>query len=68
MTLREVLIFVAGAVFFHMLCQLFLFFFIQFPVNLGFTTLSAAQNMIAIIINAILTILLLWWASKLRRV
>lgn len=65
--LRDVLIFLAGAEFFHTLSHIILPYFVSLPLQLSFMELTPNLNLIIIIINAIITILLLWWASRLSR-
>lgn len=64
--LRDVIIFIAGAEFFHTLSHIILPYFITLPLNIKFMTFTSSLNIWAIIINAIITILLLWWASRLN--
>lgn len=64
--LRDVIIFLAGAEFFHTLSHIILPYFITLPLNMGIMTLTSTMNISIIIINAIVTIALLWWASRLR--
>lgn len=64
--LRDVLIFFAGAEFFHTLSHIVLPYFISMPLNMGFMTFTPILNTWAIVINALLTIILLWWASRLK--
>lgn len=61
--LRDVLIFIAGAEFFHTLSHIILPFFITLPIDMKFMVLTKELNILVIIINAVITILLLWWAS-----
>lgn len=64
--LRDVVIFAAGAEFFHTLSHIILPYLVTLPVNMKFITLTPSLNMFAIIINAIITIALLWWARRLK--
>lgn len=66
-TLRDIVIFIAGAEFFHTLSHIILPFFISLPLNLGFIQFTATVNYWAIAINAVITIGLLWWACKLKK-
>ena len=65
--LRDVVIFFAGAEFFHTLSHIMLPYFITLPVDMGFMMFTPKLNIWAIIINAIITILLLGWASRLNK-
>ncbi|MFZ2314420.1 MAG: hypothetical protein WAW86_02015 [Gammaproteobacteria bacterium] len=64
--LRDVVIFLAGAEFFHTLSHIILPYFITLPLNMKFLMFTPTWNVWAIIINAIITIILLWWASRLK--
>lgn len=64
-TLRDVVIFFAGFQFFHTIDHLIIPFYIKLPYDLGFMVLTPTINFWAIIINAFITLLLLWWAYKL---
>lgn len=64
--LRDVVIFLAGAEFFHALSHIILPYFITLPLNLKFMMFTPSLNTWAIIINALITIALLWWASRIK--
>ena len=64
--LRDVVIFVAGAEFFHTLSHIILPYFITLPLDMKFMMFTPVWNVWAIIINAIITIILLWWAYRLK--
>lgn len=63
---RDLIIFLAGAEFFHTLTHIILPFFITLPVDFKYVVLTNNMNIFAIIINAIITLLLLWWGHKLK--
>ncbi len=65
--LKNVVIFVAGMQFFHTLDHIFLAYVNSFPLNLKIIVLTSTFNTVAIIINAITTVALLWWASRLSK-
>lgn len=65
MKLRDIIIFIAGAEFFHTLSHIMIVFMIPLPLDLGFMILSSGINYGAIVINAIITIGLIYWAKKL---
>lgn len=65
-TLRDVLIFVAGCTFFHTLEHIMLPYFVDLPWDLKFMTLTQVGNYWIIAGSALVTILLLWWASRLN--
>lgn len=64
---RDVVVFLAGAEFFHTLSHIILPYFVHLPLELSFMVLTPKLNLFIIIINAIITVLLLWWASRLNR-
>jgi len=62
---RDIIIFCAGAQLFHTLSHVMMTRFCTLPIQLGSFTFTKQFNMYAIIINAAITILLLWWANNL---
>lgn len=66
-SLRDFVIFLAGAEFFHTLSHFLLFYFLKLPMDMKVVVLTPSLNIWAIVINGIITILLLWWAHKLKR-
>lgn len=64
-SLRDLIIFLAGAEFFHTLTHLFFAFFVPLPLDLKFIILTKNLNTVSIIVNAIVTILLIWWSYRL---
>lgn len=65
MCLRDVLIFLAGAEFFHTISHIVMPYFVSLPMDMKFMVMTATMNNYAIVINAVITILLLWWARRL---
>lgn len=65
MCLRDVVIFLAGAEFFHTIGHIVMPYFINFPIEMSFVVFTATMNNYAIIGNAVVTVLLLWWAKRL---
>lgn len=65
MKLRDVVIFFAGAQFFHTISHIVLACVIQFPIHMNFMVLTSTFNFYAILFNAVVTVVLLWWARKL---
>lgn len=66
-TLRNILIFLAGAQFFHTLYHIFLAYINSFPLNLKVIVITSTFNTAAIVINSVTTVALLWWASRLSK-
>ena len=64
--LRDSVIFIAGAEFFHTLSHIILPYFIPLPIKMGLFTLTSTINIATVVVNAVITILLLWWASRLH--
>jgi hypothetical protein len=64
---REIIIFFAGAQVFHTLSHIAMYFFITFPMQLSFMTITLLFNFWAIMFNAITAGALLWWASTLKK-
>ena len=62
---KEIVIFLAGAEAFHTLSHYFLAQFIPFPMQIWSFRFTKQYNTYAIIINAIITIALLWWSQQL---
>lgn len=65
-SLKNVLIFFAGAEFFHTLSHILLPLFVELPLKTKVIHLTSTLNIWAIIINAIITLGLLWWATKVK--
>lgn len=65
-TLRDIVLFFAGAEFFHTLSHVILPYFVSMPVDMGFMILTPLMNVWFIGINALITLILLWWANRLK--
>lgn len=66
-SLRDIVIFLAGAEAFHTLSHILLPVFVEFPLKTNFIDFTASLNAFAILGNIIITALLLWWASHLSK-
>ena len=64
--LRDIVIFVAGAEFFHTLSHIALPYIVPMPLHVFNMVLTYDTNMWIVGINTIITIALLWWASKIE--
>lgn len=62
---RDFIIFLSGAEFFHTLVHVFLHYYELLPFDLKFIVLTPNFNNWSIVINFLITIALMWWASKL---
>jgi len=62
--LRDVLLFFAGAEFFHTLHHVFLSYFVSLPMEMKFMVMTPTMNKYMIVINASFTVLLLWGAGR----
>lgn len=65
-SLKSVLIFFAGAEFFHTLSHILLPFIVKLPLETKIFTFTSTLNVWAIIINVIITVVLLWWAKTMK--
>lgn len=65
--LRDVLIFIAGAVFFHGLSHIILPYYISLPWDVGSMVITSGINTTIIIVSFVVALLLLWGAKKLSR-
>jgi|GEM_PF-889273 len=63
-TKKNVIIFFAGAEAFHTLSHILLPRFVQLPMMFGNFLYTQQWNIGAIVFNGIVTVALLWWASK----
>lgn len=66
-SLRDVLIFLAGAAFLHTISHILFAKIVPLPFDLKFMVLSSNMNMWIIVLSAVVTILLLWWAARLSK-
>lgn len=64
--LRDIVLFLAGAEFFHTIAHYMLPFIVTFPLNIHVIELTENMNMGATFVNGVITILLLYWAYKLK--
>ena len=62
---RDIIIFCAGAQAFHTLTHVLMVRLCTLPIQLGPIAFTPQLNMYAIVINAVITVLLLWWANSL---
>lgn len=63
--LRDIIIFLAGAEFFHTISHFILPYFVSLPVDMKFMVFTSTINIWAMIINAAITVALLWWAYQI---
>ena len=66
-SLRDFVIFFAGAEFFHTISHIFLWYSVALPLQTKFVLITSSLNMWAVLINALITVALLWWASRLAK-
>ncbi len=64
-SLREIIIFCAGAQAFHTFTHLAFMFSGTLPMKVWGINFTPFFNLIAVIINALSTVALIWWASTL---
>lgn len=67
LSLRDFVIFLAGAQFFHTLSHLLMSYFVVLPLQMKFFELTPVMNFWATIVNGVITLLLLWWAHRLSK-
>jgi hypothetical protein len=65
-SLRDVVIFFAGAEFFHTISHIILPYFVTLPLDMKFMVFTPSWNVFAIVLNAVITIALLWWACRIK--
>jgi hypothetical protein len=65
--LRDIVIFLAGAEFFHTLSHIVLAYLVSFPWQTKYVIVTKSLNNNAVIFNGLVTIALLWWAVSLRK-
>ncbi len=63
--LRDIVIFFAGAEFFHALSHFMVPLFLDLPLDMKIFVLTPTLNLYAVIGNAVIMVLLLWWAKRL---
>lgn len=66
-SLRDVILFLAGIEFFHTISHIFIIYFLKLPLDMKFMVLTPTINWITIIANAIITVLLLWLAYRMKK-
>lgn len=66
-SLRDVVVFFAGAEFFHTLSHIILPYLVKLPIDVAGVDFTPAYNYWAIGINGVITLLLLFWASRLKK-
>ena len=64
---KNVVIFCAGAQAFHTLSHIVIKYAGMLPVKIFSIALTQQLNMWAIVINAVITLVLLWWAAQLKK-
>jgi hypothetical protein len=65
-SLKNILIFIAGAEFFHTLSHIMLPYFFQLPFEVNGITVTSTLNNWVIGINAAITLALLWFAGRVK--
>ncbi len=63
---RDIVIFFAGAEAFHTLVHIWFSMAGTLPIKVFNFSLTPQLNMFAIVLNAIITIGLIWWAHRLK--
>ncbi len=65
-SLKNLLIFLAGAAFFHMVSHILVPYYIELPLQINGITLTQSLNNWAIGVSGVLTVVLLWLAKKIK--
>lgn len=65
--LRDVVVFLAGAEFFHTLSHFIVANIVVLPWHTKYMVVTENLNNQAIVINGVITVALLWWASRLKK-
>ncbi len=64
---RDFLVFLAGGVMVHLLSHITLAVSGVLPVTVGGMEITSQINMVAIVINILIMVGLLWWANRLPK-
>lgn len=67
MSFRDVIVFLAGAEAFHTISHLIVPFLFKLPIETHWFLFTSTINLWAVILNAIVTAGLLWYASRLPK-
>jgi hypothetical protein len=63
---RDFIVFLTGVEFFHTISHFLIPFFVDLPLQTKYMVLTSNINLLAIIINAVITVSLFFWAYKLK--
>lgn len=66
-TLRDTVVFLAGAEAMHTLSHVMMHFYMTFPLQVGHWMVSSNMNNWGMIVNGVITVLLLFWAHRLGK-
>lgn len=64
---RDVIVFLAGASAFHTLSHIFIAYLGILPLTFLSIEWTQQLNIFAIVLNALITLALLWWAKNLKK-
>ncbi|MBX9805867.1 MAG: hypothetical protein K2Y18_08980 [Alphaproteobacteria bacterium] len=64
--LRDWVVFLAGVEFFHTLVHVMMPHVMSLPMDMKVMVMTSTMNTSAIIVNAVITVMLIWWARRLR--
>lgn len=67
-SLRDLIIFLAGAEFFHTLSHIILAYIVKYPWKTKLMTVTFRMNIWAIVINAVATIALIIWGFTFKMI
>jgi len=63
---RDLIVFLAGAEFFHTIAHIILPHIVIFPLHFKHIIFTKDLNALAIVVNGVITLLLLWWAYNIK--
>jgi hypothetical protein len=66
-TLRDTVVFLAGAETMHTLGHVFMHYYVTFPVHTAFWDVTPGMNNWGIVVNGVVAVLLLVWAWKMSK-
>lgn len=66
-SVRDIVIFFAGVEFWHTFTHIVFAFFVSLPLDMNFIVMTPKMNMWGIIVNATITIILIYLALRLSR-
>jgi len=66
-TLRDVVVFLAGAETMHAVSHVFMHYYVTFPFHTSLVEVTSQMNNIGMIVNAVVAVLLIVWAMRMGK-